>query len=95
MSDLFGSPLPLRLVLHLNVDRGAGRFSWDGLSQNGETGDLYALTASPFRLRRELADQLAEMHLWIVDQVHQNETAPPTEVGGAVPLSEDRVPPSS
>jgi hypothetical protein len=73
MSNLFGDSTPLRLVLHVNVWPGHHRFDWDGLAQNPETGDVYAITASPGRLRSSLGPELAKALLWSQAQVAEAE----------------------
>ena len=64
MANLFGEAIPLRLVLHVNLHRGHGRFDWDGVAQNPETSDLVAMTAAPGRVRSSLGPELARMLLW-------------------------------
>jgi len=69
MTDLFGFPIPLRVVLHLNLHSGGGRFDWDGMAQNPDTGDVVGMTASPARLRSMLGPELSQMLLWTHGQV--------------------------
>lgn len=87
--DLFGNPLPLRIVLHVNVDRGGGRFDWDGMAQNPETGDLVAMFASPANLRRNLGPELSRMLLWTQQCIHENEEEPEPEGPSSSTPSED------
>jgi hypothetical protein len=75
MSDLFGGATPLRVVLHLNLWQGHHRFDWDALAQNPDTGDVYAITASPGRTRSALGPELARALLWIQSQVSEAEAA--------------------
>ena len=64
MSNLFGDPAPLRVVLHVNLWPGGARFDWDGMAQNPETGDIVAMHAAPALLRTNLGPELSRMLLW-------------------------------
>ena len=77
MSDLFDEAIPIRVVLHVNVHRGGGRFDWDGMCQNADTRDLLAMTASPHRLRHQLGPELSRMLLWTHAAVLQAEDEEP------------------
>ena len=79
MSDLFGSPAPLRVVLHLNLWPGGNRFDWDALAQNPDTGDVVSMHASPANLRTNLGPELARMLLWVHSVVQLVEGRPPEE----------------
>lgn len=79
MANLFGDQTPLRIVLHVNFHQGHGRFDWDGLAQNPETGDLVALTASPGRRRSSLGPELARMLLWTQAAVELDEASSDVE----------------
>ena len=89
MHDLLGQTIPLRIVLHVNMDRGGGRFDWDGMAQNPETGDLVAMFASVANLRRNLGPELSRMLLWTQQCIHENEEDPEPESSGSSTPSED------
>lgn len=63
MSDLFGEQPPLRILIHVNLHRGGGRFDWDLMATNPETGDLHAMSAHPWRRRTNLGPELSRMLL--------------------------------
>lgn len=61
------------------MDRGGGRFDWDALAQNPDTGDLVAMFASVANLRSNLGPELSRMLLWCHQTVLENEETPQPE----------------
>lgn len=81
MPDLFGEPIPIRVVLHVNMDRGHGRFDWDGFAQNPDTGDVLAIHATVARLRASLGPELSRMLLWTERTLRTDGPPAPVEEG--------------
>ena len=87
MTDLFGEPTPIRIVLTFNSWSGGTRFDWDLVATNPETGDLLAMHAHPARRPGKLGPEVARA-LLLVDELlrpglSQGEPQPPGSPGRA------------
>lgn len=73
MSDLFHQPIPIRMVLHVNLWPGRLRFDWDGVATNPDTGDILSMFASPANHRQTLGPELSRMLLWCHEVVREQD----------------------
>lgn len=84
MTDLFGEPTPVRVVLTFNSWAGGSRFDWDLVATNPETGDLLAMQAHPARRPGKLGPEIARA-LLLVDELLRGamDQGPPAGPGPA------------
>jgi hypothetical protein len=77
MSTLFGEPSPVRVVIHVNLHRGALRFDWDLAATNPDTGDLLAMSAHVQLPRHALGPELSRMLLAVQELLSEGSRQDP------------------
>jgi hypothetical protein len=63
MTDLFGEPTPIRVVLHFNLYAQRTLLDYDLMAMNPQTGDLLAMYATVQRPAHKLGPTIAHVLL--------------------------------